>query len=63
MNKVHNKNQTKQKINFKAIKKIFVYCKPYIPAIIISIVCAIVASITTIIGPDKISDLMNELIA
>ncbi|MBQ7798378.1 MAG: ABC transporter ATP-binding protein, partial [Clostridia bacterium] len=58
-----NINQSKQKMNFKSLKKIFAYCKPYFPAIIISIVCAVIASVTTIIGPEKISDLMNELLA
>ena len=58
-----NINQSKQKMNFKSLKKIFAYCKPYLPAIIISIVCAVIASVTTIIGPEKISDLMNELLA
>ena len=57
-----NAQQGKQKLNFKSLKKIFAYCKPYLPAIIISIVCAVVASLTTIIGPEKISDLMNELL-
>ncbi|MBQ7880982.1 MAG: ABC transporter ATP-binding protein [Clostridia bacterium] len=51
----------KQKMDFGALKKIFAYCKPYLPAIIISIVCAVMASITTIIGPEKISDLMNTI--
>lgn len=56
-----NRNQTKEKMDFGALKKTFGYCKPYLPAIIISIVCAVIASITTIIGPEKISDLMNTI--
>ena len=58
---IKNRNQSKEKLDFGALKKVFVYCKPYLPAIIISIVCAVIASITTIIGPEKISDLMNEI--
>ncbi len=54
-----NRNLTKEKLDFGALKKIFGYCKPYLPTIIISIMCAVIASITTIIGPEKISDLMN----
>ncbi|MFQ6724201.1 MAG: ABC transporter ATP-binding protein [Clostridia bacterium] len=54
-------NKTKEKMDFGALKKIFGYCKPYLPAIIISVICAIIASITTIIGPEKISDLMNTI--
>ena len=56
-----NRNQPKEKMDFGALKKTFGYCKPYLPAIIISIICAVVASITTIIGPEKISDLMNTI--
>lgn len=56
-----NRNQTKKKMDFGALKKVFAYCKPYLPAIIISILCAVVASVTTIIGPEKISDLMNTI--
>ena len=56
-----NRNQTKEKMDFSALKKTFLYCKPYLPAIIISIICAVVASVTTIIGPEKISDLMNTI--
>ncbi|MBQ8522768.1 MAG: ABC transporter ATP-binding protein [Clostridia bacterium] len=48
-------------MDFSALKKTFLYCKPYLPAIIISIICAVVASVTTIIGPEKISDLMNTI--
>lgn len=49
----------KEKMDFAALKKIFVYCKPYLPAIIISTLFAVVGAVTTIIGPDNISKLMN----
>lgn len=52
-------NASKEKTDFKAVKKLFVYCKQYLPTIIISLVLAVAGAITTIIGPDKISDLMN----
>ena len=61
MARVKKQKMPKQKMDFGALKKIFAYCKPYLPAIIISIVCAVMASITTIIGPEKISDLMNTI--
>ena len=48
-----------EKMDIKAIKKILIYSKRYFPAIIISVIFALVGAITTIIGPDKISDLMN----
>ena len=49
----------RQKQDFKSIKKLIVYSKKYIPAVIVCIVFAIVSSIATIIGPEKIQDLMT----
>lgn len=49
----------KEKMNIGAIKKIFSYCKPYLPAIIVSLIFASIGAITTIVGPEKISSLMN----
>lgn len=49
----------KEKGDLKSLKKIFTYCKPYTVLLIISIVLAIASSVATIIGPDKISELMN----
>lgn len=51
----------KEKTDLKSIKKLFAYCKPYLPAIIVSIVLALVGAITTLIGPDKISELTNYI--
>ncbi|MDE5584586.1 MAG: ABC transporter ATP-binding protein/permease [Ruminococcus sp.] len=50
-----------EKADFGAIKKILAYCKQYLPAVIVAIVFAVGGSLTTIIGPEKISDLMNEI--
>ncbi len=52
---------TKQKTDLKAIKKIFVYAKPYTFAIIVSMLLVILATCTTIIGPNKIRE-MTDLI-
>lgn len=52
----------KDKLDFRAIKRIFVYCKKYFPLIIVSLVFAALSSVATIVGPDKISDLMNEIV-
>lgn len=52
-------NGGREKTDFKALKKLFAYCKPYLPAIIIAVILATVGAITTIVGPDKISELMN----
>ena len=49
----------KEKQDFKSIKKLIVYSKKYIPAVIVCIIFAIVSSIATIIGPEKIQDLMT----
>ena len=53
----HNFSDKKEKIDFKALKKIIRYCKPFFPAIIVSLLLASFGAITTIIGPNKISDL------
>ena len=50
-------NKQKEKVSFKSLGKMFAYCKPYIPAIIISIICAVVGAVTTILGPEKIGEL------
>lgn len=55
---VANKGQH-EKTDMKAVKKLLLFCKPYYPSIIIALILAVVSAITTIIGPDKISDLMN----
>lgn len=54
-----NQNSAKEKTDFKSLKKLFTYCKPYFPAIIVALVLAVGSAITTIIGPDKISTLMD----
>ena len=50
---------TKQKADFKSIKKIFSYAKPYTAAIICSMLLVILATITTIVGPNKIREMTN----
>lgn len=45
-----------------SIKKLIKYLKPYLPAIIISIILATISAIFSIIGPDKISDITNEIV-
>ncbi len=52
-------NLKKEKLNIKGLKKILLYCKKYFVPILVGVICAIVGTITTIIGPEKISDLMN----
>ncbi|MBS7401314.1 MAG: ABC transporter ATP-binding protein [Eubacteriales bacterium] len=50
--------------NFKlALKNTVLYLKPFLPAVIISIILAVASSILSIIGPNKISDLSNTIFA
>ena len=37
------------------------YCKPYLPAIIIALVCAAVGAVLTLIGPDRLSEMTNVI--
>ena len=53
--------KTHEKTDFKSLRKIFSYCKPYLPAIIIALILAVAAAVTTIVGPNKISELMNYI--
>ena len=52
-------NSTTEKLDFSSVKKLFGYIKAYLPSIIVALVLAVLAAVTTIIGPDKISDLLN----
>ena len=54
-----NRLGKKEKLDFKALMKVYAFCKPYSFGIVVSILCAIVGAITTIIGPDKIAHLMD----
>lgn len=56
-----NNNDPNEKTDFKSLKKLFAYCKPYLPAIIIALVLAVASAVATIIGPDKISTLTNYI--
>lgn len=52
-----------EKTDFKALAKIFIYCKKYLPALIVALLCAVGGSMTTLVGPEKISDLTNTITA
>lgn len=41
--------------------KLLRYCKSYLPAIIIALICAAAGTIFQIVGPDKLSDMTNEI--
>lgn len=55
----NNMNMTKEKTDFKSLKKLISYCKIYLPIIVIALIFAILSSISQIIGPNKIQDLLE----
>ncbi|MCI9460136.1 MAG: ABC transporter ATP-binding protein [Clostridia bacterium] len=57
----NTKAMKKEKADLKALKKIAVYCKRYLFAIIVALIFAVGGSVATIIGPEKIGELMNLL--
>ncbi|MBQ8615543.1 MAG: ABC transporter ATP-binding protein, partial [Clostridia bacterium] len=58
-NTIHS--SSKEPTDFKSIKKLMTYIKPYLPSIVIALILAVVGAVTTIVGPEKISDLMNMI--
>ncbi len=56
-----NRYTTKEKADFKALGKLLKYCKSYVVAILVALFFSMVAAITSIIGPNKINDLMNVI--
>lgn len=46
----------------KSIKNLLIYCKAFLPYIIISVITAIIGSVIALIGPNKISDINNIII-
>lgn len=53
---------TGQKVSFKkGFGKLLKYCKPYRIAIIIALICAVGGAIFSLLGPDKLGELTNEI--
>nr|WP_124101249.1 ABC transporter ATP-binding protein [Ruminococcus sp. Marseille-P6503] len=42
-------------------KKLLLYCKKYFPAILTAVICAVVGTVFTLLGPDKLSDLTKVI--
>lgn len=61
MGRMMHANAKPEKTDIGALKKIMLYCKRYLPAVIVALIFAVGGAYTTIIGPEKISDLMNEI--
>lgn len=60
---MHRRPREKGKLDFKSLGRIFSYAKKYTPLLIIAILMAVVASVTTILGPNILSNLMDTLTA
>ena len=58
---MRNRAVSNEKADFASIKKLIVYCRPYLPAVVTALIFAIGGSVATIVGPEKIGDLMNTI--
>lgn len=56
-------NGKKEKTDIKSLKKLMVFGKQYLPAIIVSILLALVGAATTLYGPTKAEELINIMSA
>ena len=54
---------SKKKKSEKNLGKLITYCKKYIPVIIIALTSAVIGTILTIIGPDKLSEMTDIITA
>ena len=43
--------------------KIIKYCNAYLPAIVVAIICAVIGTVLTLIGPDKLKEITNLITA
>lgn len=55
------KHMPREKADFRALKKLFAFCKNYLPLILLSVIFAVGGAVCTIIGPEKIGDLTKLL--
>lgn len=44
-------------------KKLFGYCRKYLPVITVALVCAVAGTVLTLIGPDKLSEMTDTITA
>ncbi len=57
------RSMSNERTDVESLKKLIGYCKNYLPVMIIAIVCAVAGAFASIIGPEKISDLMNLIMS
>ena len=55
-----NKNNRKETSEY-GIKNLISYCKPYMVAIVIALVCALGGTICTLAGPDRLSEITDKI--
>lgn len=56
---IQKKNSNNQSTMFSSWKKILRYSQKWLPAIIFAVVCAVVGTVLTLVGPNKIQDLLE----
>ena len=61
MQRMMNPSGKREKADFGALKKIIVYCKRYLPAILVALIFAAGGAVTTIIGPEYINKMTDEI--
>ncbi|MDR0831992.1 MAG: ABC transporter ATP-binding protein/permease [Bacillales bacterium] len=52
---------SKEKINFKSLKKVIVFLKPFIVFFVIAIILGIGGAVLTLLGPDQMKNLVNVI--
>ena len=53
-------NTPEKSVNFKkSMGKLIAFCRPFVPAVIVAMLCAVGGAVFTVIGPDKVSELTN----
>ncbi|MDU2121612.1 MAG: ABC transporter ATP-binding protein [Clostridium celatum] len=50
---------SKKKKSEKSLSKLITYCKKYIPVIVIALISAIIGTVLSLIGPDKLSEMTD----
>lgn len=50
-----------QKIDHKTWGKLFAFCRRYVPAVVIALMCAAVGTVLTLLGPNMLSDITDAI--
>ena len=54
---------SKKKNSEKSLGKLITYCKKYIPVIVIALMSAVIGTVLSLIGPDKLSEMTDIITA